>query len=155
MRALPRKWSNRFDAVLNLGTSFGFFTRPTDDLDVVREFARVLRPGGKLIWHGGSRDGLMARFLPKDWWITRDGTAVMQQRSFDPLSGVLTVHSTIRPTRGKQLEREHRIRVYSASSLAQLLKEAGLVVEQVFEGWKARPLGRTSTEMLVVARSFD
>ena len=49
MRSLPSKWSNRFDAVLNLFTSFGFFTDPADDARVVHEFARVLKPGGALI----------------------------------------------------------------------------------------------------------
>src|SRR5579885_1074791 len=31
MRALPAKWTGRFDAVLNLFTSFGFFVDPNDD----------------------------------------------------------------------------------------------------------------------------
>jgi ubiquinone/menaquinone biosynthesis C-methylase UbiE len=54
MRSLPRAWSGRFDAVLNLFTSFGFFAHPADDAKVVAEFARVLKPGGVLLWHGGA-----------------------------------------------------------------------------------------------------
>ena len=61
----------RFDAVLNLFTSFGFFAAPHDDARVIAEFARVLKPGGTLVWHGGNRDGVMARFLSRDWWHSR------------------------------------------------------------------------------------
>jgi ubiquinone/menaquinone biosynthesis C-methylase UbiE len=56
MRRLPGRWTGRFDAVVNLFTSFGFFAAPADDALVMREFARVLAPGGTLVWHGGSRD---------------------------------------------------------------------------------------------------
>jgi ubiquinone/menaquinone biosynthesis C-methylase UbiE len=56
MRRMPARWTRRFDAVLNLFTSFGFFAHPAEDVRVVREFARVLKPGGLLVWHGGSRD---------------------------------------------------------------------------------------------------
>ena len=68
MRALPAGWTASFDAVLNLFTSFGFFTHPADDARVVREFARVLKPGGALLWHGGSRDGVVRAFIARDWW---------------------------------------------------------------------------------------
>ena len=44
-----------------------------------------------LLWHGGSRDGVMARFLDRDWWQTDDGTLVAHERTFDALSGLLTV----------------------------------------------------------------
>src|SRR5437762_2813116 len=58
MRKLPARWTGRFDAVINVFTSFGFFDAPADDAAVVREFGRVLRPGGVLLWHGASRDGV-------------------------------------------------------------------------------------------------
>jgi len=151
MRRLPAKWSRRFDAVLNLFTSFGFFTHPADDARTIGEFARVLKPGGVLVWHGGSRDGVMARFLGKDWWTTNDGTIVAHERTFDPLSGVLTIRSTFRgPTVSG--EREHRIRLYTATRLAELCADAGLVVEQAFDGWSDRSLRRVSSEMVLVAR---
>jgi len=151
MRKLPAKWTGRFDAVVNLFTSFGFFDDPYDDRKVLAQFARVLKPGGVLIWHGGSRDGVMARFLARDWWSTEDGTVFGQERRFDPLSGFLEITSTWRGPKGDG-ERTHRIRLYSASELAARMQEVGLVVEQAFDAWTERPLTRKSSEMLLVAR---
>lgn len=151
MRRLPSRWTHRFDAVVNLFTSFGFFDDPGDDLRVLMEFARVLKPGGILIWHGGSRDGVMTKFLHRDWWSTADGTMFGQERTFDPLSGFLEITSTWRGPDGDG-ERTHRIRLYSASELAARLRDVGLVVELAFDAWTARPLTRRSSEMLLVAR---
>ena len=122
MRTLPRKWTGKFDAVLNLFTSFGFFDQPDDDATVLEQFARVLKPGGLLIWQGGSRDGVMARFLSRDWWSTADGTVFGQEREFDPLSGFLEITSTWRGPTGAG-ERTHRIRLYTASELALRMRD--------------------------------
>lgn len=151
MRKLPAKWTKRFDAVVNLFTSFGFFLEPSDDRRVIEEFARVLKPDGLLVWHGGSRDGVMARFLERDWWRSDDDTMIGHEREFDPLSGVLTIRTTWEGDEGHG-EREHRIRLYTATRLAELCADAGLVVEQAFDGWRDRPLRRRSSEMLLVAR---
>lgn len=151
MRRLPAQWRGGFDAVLNLFTSFGFFTSPQDDRAVIREFARVLVPGGVLVWHGANRDGVMARFLGRDWWTTRNRTLIAQERTFDSLSGQLTVESVWRGRRGMG-SREHRIRLYSPTHLAELCADAGLIVEQAFEGFSDKPLARTSGEMMLVAR---
>lgn len=151
MRKLPREWSGRFDAVLNLSTSFGFFTAPADDARVLSEFARVLEPGGVLVWHGGSRDGVMTGFLHRDWWETADGTMHAQERRFDPLSGILTVESRWNGPSGAG-SREHRIRLYTATRIAELCADVGLIVEAAYDGWRDRPLTRRSSEMLLVAR---
>jgi hypothetical protein len=151
MRRLPPRWTARFDAVVNLFTSFGFFADSKDDRAVVGEFARVLGPNGMLIWHGGNRDGVVARFLARDWWKTANGTLVAHERSFDPLSGILTVHAVWSGADGAG-ERDYRIRLYTATRLAELCAEAGLVVEQAYDGFTAKPLRRRSGEMLLVAR---
>jgi ubiquinone/menaquinone biosynthesis C-methylase UbiE len=151
MRHLPSKWTSRFDAALNLFTSFGFFLDPADDDRVMGEFARVLKPGGQLVWHGGSRDGVMAKFLSRDWWPTEDGTMIAHSRGFDPLSGVLTIESRWAGKKGNG-SRTHRIRLYTATRMAELCAEHGLIVEAAYEGWTEQPLRRTSSEMLFVAR---
>ena len=140
-----------FDVVVNLFTSFGFFLEPADDARVIAEFARVLAPGGMLVWHGGSRDGVMARFLARDWWKADDGTMIAHERSFDPLSGVLTIRSSFEGP-GASGEREHRIRLFTATRIAELCAAAGLIVTEAYDAFRDRPLGRRSTEMLLVAR---
>ena len=151
MRRLPPRWTGRFAAVVNLFTSFGFFLDPADDALVVREFARVLQPGGTLVWHGGSRDGVMARFLTRDWWKSHDGTMIGHRRRFDPLSGLLTIDTEWEGPSGRGT-RQHRIRLYTATRLAELCLDAGLVAEEAYDGWHDRPLRRRSSEMVLVAR---
>lgn len=151
MRRLPTRWTGRFAAVLNLFTSFGFFLEPADDKRALAEFARVLEPGGLLVWHGGDRDGVMARFLGRDWWRTQDGTLVAQERNFDSLSGQLVVRSEWAGPASSG-SREHRIRLYTPTRLAELCADVGLIVEQAFDGFSSRPVGRRSSEMLIVAR---
>lgn len=150
MRRLPAQWSGRFDAVLNLFTSFGFFDDAHDDATVIREFARVLAPGGRLVWFGGSRDGVVSRWVGRDNWTTRDGTSVSHDRAFDPVSGEITIQTTWRGPAGAG-QRLHRIRLYTATRLSELCTEAGLEVEAVYDGLEDRPLRRTSPEMLLIA----
>jgi SAM-dependent methyltransferase len=152
MRKLPIRWKGKFDAVVNLFTSFGFFDDPGDDARVMEEFARALKPGGTLLWHGGSRDGVMSRFLSRDWWKTNDGTMIAHERSFDPLSGVLTIESSWTGTNRRPGRRIHRIRLYTATRLAELCLDAGLIVEQAWSGFDDRPLSRVSGEMMLLAR---
>jgi SAM-dependent methyltransferase len=154
MRSLPRTWTGRFDAVVNLFTSFGFFAEPSDDRRVLAEFARMLAPGGILVWHGASRDGVMARFLARDWWRTNDGTLIAQERSYDALSGILNVTSAWAGN-GRSGERSHRIRLYTPTRLAELCAEVGLTVERAFDSFRDRPLTRRSSEMMLVARKDD
>lgn len=154
MRALPASWSGRFDAVLNLGSSFGFFREPADDRRAVQEFARVLRPGGVVVWHGASRDGVMARFLSRDWWPIADGTLIAHERTFDPLSGVLSVGSRWQGRDGPGT-RSYRLRLYTATRMAELLADVGVIVEEAFDGWAAAPLTRRSSEMLLVGRKRE
>jgi len=151
MRNLPGAWTGKFDAVVNLFASFGFFTDAADDARTIREFSRMLKPGGQLVWHGGSRDGVMARFLGRDWWKADDGKMIGHERSFEPLSGVLTIRTSWEGVSGSG-QREHRIRLYTATRLAELCQEAGLVVVRAYDGFRNRSLTRRSGEMLLVAR---
>jgi hypothetical protein len=93
----------------------------------------------------------MAAFLARDWWQTDDGTMIAHRRAFDPLSGVLSIESSWSGKRGRG-SRSHRIRLYTATRIAELCAQAGLIVEAAYDGWTGRPLRRRSSEMLLVAR---
>jgi SAM-dependent methyltransferase len=150
MRALPSAWSGKFDAVVSLGLSFGFFATTSEDEAAIAGFARVLKPEGVLVLHAPNRDGIASRLVEKDWWETRDGTLLLHEREFDPLSGILTVFRTIR--RGQRNNRRaYRLRLYTASEIAAICARNGLIVTEAFDGWRDRPLRRRSGEMLLRA----
>jgi SAM-dependent methyltransferase len=71
-----------FEAVFNLFTSFGYFDDPADDLAVVENIARALKPGGWLVL-----DYLNARVAERDLRptevITRDGVGFQITRWAD------------------------------------------------------------------------
>jgi len=76
------------------------------------------------------------------------------ERSFDPLSGILTIRTAWEGPSG-QGSREHRIRLYTATRLAELCLDAGLIVEEAYDGWRDRPLTRKSGEMVLIARKRE
>jgi hypothetical protein len=68
------------------------------------------------------------------------------------MSGVLTIESTLRRRNGRTTRREHRIRLYNATRLAELCAAQNLIIEEAFEEFSAKPLTRRSTEMMLIAR---
>lgn len=76
---------------------------------------------------------------------------IAQERSFDPLAGILSIDAEWRGPSGHG-RRDHRIRLYTATRLAELFADAGLIVEAAYDAWSERPLRRVSSEMLLLAR---
>jgi SAM-dependent methyltransferase len=150
MRALPPSWNGAFDAVVSLGLSFGLFGTAAEDEAAIASYARVLKPDAVLVLHAPNRDGIASRLVVKDWWETRDGTLLLHEREFDPLSGILTVHRTIR-REGRNQRRSYRLRLYTASEIAAMCARNGMIVTEAFDGWRDRPLRRRSGEMLLRA----
>jgi hypothetical protein len=68
--------------------------------------------------------------------------------------GLLSVESRWAGPAG-EATRAHQLRLYTATRLAELLAAVGLIVEGAWDGWRDRPLRRTSSEMMVVARKAD
>lgn len=151
MRKLPARWRGRFDAVVSLGASFGFFATRAEDELALANYARVLRPGGQLVLHAADRDGIMASFVEKDWWESPTGDLILHERMFDPVSGLLDVHVQLR--RGARTRRRaYRLRLYTPSEIAAIAARYGLIVTAAYDGYHAREVRRRSGEMLLVAQ---
>src|SRR6202521_2062303 len=73
---------HRFDVVLNLFTSFGYFEEESDDRRVVRAAASMLDPGGRFLLEVINGQRVMGTFHEREWF-TVGQTAVMEQRSLD------------------------------------------------------------------------
>lgn len=62
-RSLPFT-DNSFDAVILMGNSFGYFAEMDDDLRVLREVRRVLRPYGRILIDVVDREQFLKHLEP-------------------------------------------------------------------------------------------
>ena len=128
-----------FDAVLTLFTSLGYLERD-DDVGVLREFRRVLRPNGTLVVETAHRDALARRFdarRPRSWDRLPDGSLFLQENEPDWIAGTMSALHLIVTPAGERIERRFVHRLYSVKEWAEMLGEAGFDHVQAFGGWDA------------------
>jgi SAM-dependent methyltransferase len=137
MRALPLA-DDAVDGVVNLFNAFGYFAREFDDLGVLREVARVLRPGGVFVQEVHHRDALVRDWEPRTTHPTYDdGLVVTENREWDSVQGRHRVTYLLQSPEGPTRRLEHTLRVYTLTELVTLHERAGLRVRDVhgdFEG---------------------
>ena len=151
MRALPVR-SAALDGVTSFFSSFGYLESDEEDLSVLREIARVLRPGGGLFLDLLNREHALANFVESVQRVEEDGTLIAEQRRFDPLKGRLATSFVIVSPSGERTDSDgHSLRLYTLTELAGMLAAAGLALRNVYGGFSGEPYSLTSVRMIALA----
>ncbi|MBU2599336.1 methyltransferase domain-containing protein [bacterium] len=115
-----------FDVVMILGNSFGYFETMHDDLRVLKEIFRVLKPWGKLLINVADGEYLVENFQPRSWEWIDEKYFVCRERSFSKDKQRLISREVItHAEKGVIADQFYAERLYSKESLMQLLKETG------------------------------
>jgi SAM-dependent methyltransferase len=138
MRAPP---AGPFDAVMNLYSSFGYFEDPEDDVNCLRAWYRVLRPGGTLVLESMHRDRLA--WL---WGQEPDPGTRREAGTTDWKTGVRTSYVQVDGE-----TRMFRLRLYTATDLVGMMAETGFTSIEVYGGLDGSPLD-PSTRLAIRAR---
>jgi ubiquinone/menaquinone biosynthesis C-methylase UbiE len=150
IRELPVA-SGYFDTVLNMFSSFGYFETDAEHIDALREFARVLKPGGLLVLDLLNRDTVLADFEARQWVEMADGTITGVARRFNTLEGRIESELVASGPEGR-LERYHSVRLFNPQETRWLLTEAGLQLESLYGGYDSSSLELDSPRMIALAR---
>jgi SAM-dependent methyltransferase len=148
-RELPLK-AERFDAALNLFTSLGYLG-DEEDVRVLAEIRRVLKPGGRLVLETEHRDRAVRRWSDTDWRLMGEGRVLLEQRTFDPADGVAQTTQTLVEPDGRRESRTWSARVYSATELLALVRAAGFSEVKAWGGFEHEPLS-VDSRLVIVAR---
>ncbi len=139
MRNLP--WRDRFDALVNWFTSFGYFSDEQNKA-VLREFRAALEPGGRLILETQNITRILLNPSPLIE-IERNGDLMLDKWQLDVENArFVTTRTVVRA--GRTRKTHFVIRWFSAPELRTWLEEAG------FENVQTPGLTQ-DTRMVVVA----
>lgn len=144
------KFQSAFDRVTLLFTAFGYF-KDAENLLVLENVARALRPGGLFLTDGMNRDAVSSpNFLP--YIVTEKGADLMIDRnSFDSQTGLL-YNQRIVIRDGVRRDVPFAIRIYNPSEMRQVLVNAGLEVVGIYGNWEGEPASSASQRLVMLAR---
>jgi len=149
MRRLP--WRRAFDAVVCWFTSFGYFD-DADNLRVLAEFRRALRPEGRLLIETLHHDGFVRSLpLPPAAFVSRVGDDVLvDETTFDPVMGRTETDRTV-VRDGRVRRSHHSVRLPTVPEFTFWLREAGFATVAASDRGGG-PLTVQSGRLIVVAR---
>ena len=137
MRDIP--YTDEFDAIINIFTSFGYLESDEEDQKVLNGVGRALKPGGLFLMELLCRDYLMRIFRSRDWYETPAGVRVLEERTFDALTGRNNARQISFYPDGHLSEAHSSLRVYTLTELARMLDSAGLNAEATYRDMSEEP----------------
>lgn len=149
------RFEGRFDAVLTLFTSMGFYGEETDRR-VLNQLLELSVPGGLLVMDIANRDWIVLNFQAKGFDFGEDGLVMLAERSMDMETSLM--HNVWRYYRreGEDLkhletfEVDHR--VYSLHELEELIENGGWTCQECYGGFNMESFRMDSKRMLAIAR---
>ena len=123
-RKLPYQ-TDTFDVVLILGNSFGYFETVQDDLRVLKELRRVLKPWGRLLVDVSDGEYLKKNFQPRSWeWVDKKHF-VCRERSLS-LDGQRLISREVftHVEKGVLADQFYAERLYTKKTLTDLLEKS-------------------------------
>jgi SAM-dependent methyltransferase len=143
MRRLPFG-DGCFAALVNFFTSFGYFSEEEENVQVVREMARVLKPGAQLLFDYLNVDRELENLVTRETRETPIG-AVRIERWFDRSDRSFNKRMTIGEKR--YLE---RVRGYDLDEISAMFASCSLSIREAFGDFDGSAFTRTSPRLILV-----
>ncbi|MBI4248581.1 MAG: class I SAM-dependent methyltransferase [Elusimicrobia bacterium] len=146
-----------FDAVINLYTSFGYFSRASDDYQVLCGVYRALKPGGKFLLEIANYSRVLEKLKfdrrnnldSSRWSEIDDGTLVLEDSLWLPQKGLIRVRWLFLKGARRQ-EMTSYVRPYESGSLTRLLRKAGFTIRKVMDGLSSSPFRASTSGRLAI-----
>jgi D-alanine-D-alanine ligase len=124
-RKLPYQ-ADSFDVVMVLGNSFGYFESAREDVRVLKEIFRVLKPWGKLLIDVTDGEYLKRKFQPRSWeWIDKNYFVCRERSLSHDKQRLISREVVTHVKKGVIADQFYAERLYTRKALEDLLRSAG------------------------------
>jgi 2-polyprenyl-3-methyl-5-hydroxy-6-metoxy-1,4-benzoquinol methylase len=128
-----------FDACICLYTAFGFFS-DVENRRVLEQIRNCLHPTGCFLLDVSNPLALLCAWPQRAWHESKNGVK-LEATHFDALTGRVVSRRTLFRPDGTRVELpETSVRMYPPHELANLLRDSGFEIEQVYGGLRHEPL---------------
>ncbi len=152
MRHIP--FTNEFDAVINIFTSFGYLENEEEDLQVLRQVQQALKPGGLFLLETIYQVRVVRTFSPHGIIRYDDGLVVLEERRLNLPESRNEINITMIYPDGRRTKHTQSIRVYTFTELRRMLKSVGLEVHAYYGDLDGAPL-TVDSRMVVVGKKLE
>lgn len=145
------KTQTKFDAAINLYTSFGYCDTEEEDFEILKNICNSLSDGGTFILECTSRETAILYFTEGEWFERAGMTCLTQFSVEGAWEGLVSKWILIKED-GTRIEHQFTQRLYSAAELCKTLIKAGFKEAKAYGDYNLNPYDQNAKTMVLVAK---
>ncbi len=124
-RKLPYA-TDTFDVVMILGNSFGYFESMDDDIKILKEVLRILKPQGKFLIDVADGNYLRNNFNPRSWeWLDKNHFVCRERSLAGDNQRLISREVISNINKGVIVDQFYAERLYTRENLQEILYQSG------------------------------
>ncbi len=146
-------YKEKFDAIINMFYSFGFFETDEENKKVLRNFFNALKPGGKFLFHTDVNVPriLSGKYKENETRNLVSGNTLKIVDKYNPQDKRIYGTWIIKDKNGKEEKKDYSVRVYTKEEFIDLCKQVGFTSFEVYSDWNKTPYSEDSEDMIIIA----
>ena len=149
MRHLPLK--SKFDLVLNLFTSFGYFEKDAENRSVLLQINHLLTDTGQFVFDYFNSNFVKKNLVPKH--KEEVGEIIIEQERYIEDS---RIKKKINLTKnGKKSTYYESVKLYSPDEISEMLRSVNLKINKIFGNYDGSTFENESPRLLVFGEKFE
>ncbi len=139
---------DRFDVIINMFGSFGYFENDDDNRKVVRHMHTSLCPDGRLLIETMGKEVLAREFREKDWSEEGEMLFLFERQLSQNWSHINNRWIVIKDR--QRIEHSVCLRSYSAVELSSLFFECGFSRVEIFGDLEGNPYDQNAKRLVII-----